>query len=157
MKSLLKQFRQAFKEAVAETRYIFSISEIKLADNIEQATLRYRLIGTGKVSLPVSLVKVFENENLLVKFKPRDIKIISTTVTLLRNPPDQYTVQAIHYQENNECMIEFKQLHGETIKLMPISKLNANSKLLNVTDKKSIFRLGFLQGLRVGQKRHKPD
>lgn len=152
VKRLLTRLRHAYQEAVKETQYVYSINEIMLAECVEQAKMRFHLIGTGKVSHPVSLLDIYENEAMLSKFIPSDIKIIATAVTLLRNPPDRYHLAAIKYHADKTSYAVLKQIHSEKITYIPLNKVNQDLAILKKVDKKSVFRLGFLQGLNVGQK-----
>lgn len=151
----LKSLKKAYLEAIKDTQYVYQISEIQICDPIEDSTIRYQLIGTGKTSQAVSLFELYNDEETLARFRPLDIKTISVTIAWLRNPPPVYQINAIEHNTRGQLMVRLQNKKTGKSQSVNINELKQDLPILAQTDRKSVFRLGFLQGLSVGERNKK--
>lgn len=131
------------REAIQSRQYIYSLSEIKLAQKKEDATIKFHLVGVGKESESVSLLSIYNNDEMLLKFRPSDIKLISTTAALIQTSQDKYNVIYMQLKtEKNDFMISLKNVNTSEKFRMKLSQLMTNKALLENISGKDAFMLG---------------
>jgi hypothetical protein len=131
------------REAMLSRQYVYSLSEIKLAHIKEETLLKYCLIGTGKESDYINLLSVYNDDEMLLKFKPHDIKVISTTAILIKNSPEKYKLAYMQLKaENDDVSVSLENLSSSKRFKIKLSQLIDDLDLLDNLSGKDAFILG---------------
>ncbi len=140
MANVIKEMIASYHDAVLSTRFIYALHSLQLADEVKESRLYYNLIGTGKTAISKRVLDVY-NDEMLYLFNPKDIKIISTTATLIQNSPSTFKLINIDLNTASPTVAVRNERTGEIAKF-PISELQQNENVLAKLDGVSGYILG---------------
>ena len=135
---------ECLRETVSMHKFTYGLTQIKLAKTKEKTTIRYSILGTGKESEDVSLLTIFDDNEMLFKFRPKDIKIISSTATIL-NLKTEIKYAMVWRQlktDTDDITISFQDL--KTLKKFrtTLNDVASNDLILNAIKGQDAFTLG---------------
>lgn len=132
MNKLLTEIIAAYAKTMQECAILYKLDKISLKTDKLSSTINFSLLGTGKAALPRSLLSIYES-NMLLQFRPEDIKTISTAATLIKNDIIFNELEGFDLLSNPPT-VKFKTRTGRTKLSYKLTEIEENPDILKKTD-----------------------
>jgi hypothetical protein len=129
MNKVILDIVAAFAQAMQEKDILYKLESINLSEDKLASTVSFNLLGTGKSPFDKRLIDIYNSE-MLLQFRPEDIKILATAATLLTNKVSNKSLKSFDLVDKANPTVTFYCHHTKQNYKYRLADIEQEPKIL---------------------------